>query len=180
MLYQSEMVPPGTRFAVRITAVQTAMDTERTGLALDLLVRALAAGRVEVGAARTRGLGQVRLTDITRTRVDLADRDQVIAWLCGRPAAATAAEVTDVALPGDGRLGIEVTWSAVTPVMVRASTVNEAEAARDRAVDTVPLRTGDGRGAAATRVFGQGGAQVPRRTDRPHRPRTRRTARTVA
>ena len=144
VLYQSEMVPPGTRFAVRITAVQTAMDTERTGLALDLLVRALAAGRVEVGAARTRGLGQVRLTDITRTRVDLADRDQVIAWLCGRPAAATAAEVTDVALPGDGRLGIEVTWSAVTPVMVRASTVNEAEAARDRAVDTVPLRTGEG------------------------------------
>ena len=140
VLYQQEVVPPGSKFAVRITAAQTATDTERVGLALDLLVAALAAGRVDIGAARTRGLGQVRLTDITRTRVDLADRDQVLSWLCGHPAGAPAAEV---ALPGDGRLGIEMTWAAVTPVMVRASTVNEAEPDRDRAVDTVPLRSGE-------------------------------------
>jgi CRISPR/Cas system CSM-associated protein Csm3 (group 7 of RAMP superfamily) len=141
VLYQHELVPPGTRFAVRITAAQTTLDAERTGLAVDLLVSALAAGRVEIGAARTRGLGQVRLTDITRTRVDLTDRDQVLGWLCGHPAPARPADVT---LPGDGRLGVEISWSAVTPVMVRASTVNEAEPARDRAVDTVPLRSGDG------------------------------------
>jgi len=139
VLYQQEVIPPGTRFAVRITAVQTATDTERAGLALDLLVQALAAGRVEIGAARTRGLGQVRLAGITRTRVDLADRGQVLGWLCGRPRPTPAAQV---ALPGDGRLGIEITWAAVTPVMVRASTVNEAEPDRDRAVDTVPLRSG--------------------------------------
>jgi CRISPR/Cas system CSM-associated protein Csm3 (group 7 of RAMP superfamily) len=144
VLYQYELVPPGTRFAVRITAAQTAPDAERTELALNLLVRALADGRVEVGAARTRGLGQVRLTDIARTRVDLADRDQVLGWLCGRP---TPAPPADVRLPSDGRLGIEVTWTAVTPVMVRASTVNEAEPDRDRAVDTVPLRSGTGPGS---------------------------------
>jgi CRISPR/Cas system CSM-associated protein Csm3 (group 7 of RAMP superfamily) len=138
-LYQYELVPPGTRFATRITAAQNAPDAERTELALNLLVRALADGRVEIGAARTRGLGQVRLTGITRTRVDLADRGQVLGWLCGHPAPAPPA---DVRLPGDGRLGIEVTWEAVTPVMVRASTVNEAEPDRDRAVDTVPLRPG--------------------------------------
>ena len=140
VLYQHEVVPPGTRFAVRITAAQTAVDTERVGLALDMLVQALAAGRVEIGAARTRGLGQVRLADVTRARVDLSDRNQVLGWLCGRPAPAPPAEV---ALPGDGRLGIEITWAAITPVMVRASTVNEAEPDRDRAVDTVPLRSGD-------------------------------------
>ena len=109
-------------------------------MALNHLVQALAAGRVEIGAARApRGLGTVRLTDITRSRVDLADQNQVLSWLCGRPAAAPA---TDVALPGDGRLGIEISWTPVTPVMVRASTVNEAEPDRDRAVDTVPLRSG--------------------------------------
>lgn len=140
VLYQHEVVPPGTRFAARITAAQTTMDTERVGLALDLMVQALAAGRVEIGAARTRGLGQVRLTGITRTRVDLADRNRVLGWLCGRPAPAPAAQV---ALPGDGRLGIEISWAPVTPVMVRASTVNEAEPDRDRAVDTVPLRSGE-------------------------------------
>ena len=138
VLYRQEVVPPGTRFGVRITAALSAMDTERAGLALDLIVQALAAGRVEVGAARTRGLGKVRLTDITRTRVDLGDRDQVLGWLCGHPAPAPAAQV---AMPGDGRLDIEVSWTAVTPVMVRASTVNEAEPTRDRAVDTVPLRS---------------------------------------
>jgi CRISPR/Cas system CSM-associated protein Csm3 (group 7 of RAMP superfamily) len=142
ILYQQEVIPPGTRFAVRITAALSPVDTdtERAGRALDLLVAALAAGRVKIGAARTRGLGQVRLTGITRTRVDLADRAQVLRWLCGRPAPAPGAD--PVPLPGDGRLGIEVSWSAVTPVMVRASTVNEAEPARDRAVDTVPLRSG--------------------------------------
>jgi CRISPR/Cas system CSM-associated protein Csm3 (group 7 of RAMP superfamily) len=141
ILYQQEVIPPGTRFAVRITAALSATDTEteRAGQALDLLVRALAAGRVEIGAARTRGLGRVQLTDITRTQVDLADRAQVLSWLCGRPAPAPAA---DGELSGDGRLGIEVSWSAVTPVMVRASTVNEAEPGHDRAVDTVPLRSG--------------------------------------
>ena len=127
---------------------------------------------MEVGAARTRGLGQVRLTDVTRTRVDLADRDQVLAWLCGRPCPAPA-PAADGGLPGDGRLGIEISWAAVTPVMVRASTVNEAEPDRDRAVDTVPLRpatrTGRRHPAAAARVLGQGRAPLPRRTDRPHR-----------
>ena len=151
ILYQQEVIPPGTRFAVRITAAQSATDTERVCTALNHLVQALAAGRVEIGAARTRGLGQVRLSGITRTRVDLADRAQVLGWLCGRPAPAPAA---DTALPGDGRLGIEVTWSAVTPVMVRASTVNEAEPDRDRAVDTVPLRSGgSGPDGATTRLL---------------------------
>ena len=142
VLYQHEVVPVGTRFGVRITATQTSIDTERVGLALDLLVRALTGGRVEIGAARTRGLGQARLADITRTRTDLADRDQVLRWLCGRPGPASA-PAEPVELPGDGRLGIEISWAAVTPVMVRASTVNEAEPDRDRAVDTVPLRAGN-------------------------------------
>jgi CRISPR/Cas system CSM-associated protein Csm3 (group 7 of RAMP superfamily) len=141
-LYQHEVVPAGTRFGVRITATHTTIDTERVGLALDLLVRALADGRVEIGAARTRGLGQARLTGVTRTRTDLADRAQVLAWLCSHPAPASA-PAAETELPGDGRLGIEISWTAVTPVMVRASTVNEAEPDRDRAVDTVPLRAGD-------------------------------------
>lgn len=70
VLYQHEVVPPGTRFGLRITATQTKIDAERVGFALDLLVQALAGGRVEIGAARTRGLGQARLTGVTRTRTD--------------------------------------------------------------------------------------------------------------
>jgi CRISPR/Cas system CSM-associated protein Csm3 (group 7 of RAMP superfamily) len=139
VLYQHEVVPPGTRFAVRITAAQAGRDAERVAEALDLLVAALAEGRVEIGAARTRGLGRVRMTGIRRTRVDLTDRGQVLAWLCGQPAPAPEPAAARE-LPADGRLGIEITWSALTPVMVKASTVNEPEPGRDRAVDTVPLR----------------------------------------
>ena len=142
VLYQHEVVPPGTTFTLRITAEQTAEDTERVAEALDLLVPALTQGRVEIGAARTRGLGAVRATGIERTRVDLRDRSQVLAWLCGQavPVREPDPAADDVAL-ADGRLGIEITWSAVTPVMVRASTVNEPDPDADRAVDTVPLRT---------------------------------------
>jgi len=142
VLYQHEVVPPGARFAFRITAEQTSGDTERVAEALDLLVAALTGGRVEIGAARTRGLGAVRLSGVQRTRVDLEDRDQVLAWLCGQPLpTAEPGPAGSTPAVADGRLGIDITWAAVTPVMVRASTVNEPEPDRDRAVDTVPLRT---------------------------------------
>jgi len=142
ILYQQEvMPPPGTPFGVKIFAVQTGGDSERVGEALDLLLAALTAGRVEIGAARTRGLGQVRLTGRHRTRVDLTDRGQVLAWLCGQAPPVPGPEPAGSAPLADGRLGIEVTWSAVTPVMVRASTVNEPEPDPGRAVDIVPLRT---------------------------------------
>ena len=143
VLYQHEVIPPRTRFAVRLTALQTSADAERVHEAVDLLVQGLAMGAVEIGAARTRGLGQIRLTGISRTRVDLSDRPQVLSWLCGHPAPAPATH-QQIALPGDARLGIEVTWEAVTPVMVCGSAVSEADTARDRAVDTVPLRTAPG------------------------------------
>lgn len=139
VLYQHEVIPAGATFAVRITAEQAAGDRERVGEALDLLLRAAAAGQVVVGAARTRGLGVVRLTSARRLRVDLADRDQVLAWLCGQAAPVPEPPVEGAA--ADGCLGIEITWSAVTPVMVRASTVNEPDPDSGRAVDTVPLRT---------------------------------------
>jgi CRISPR/Cas system CSM-associated protein Csm3 (group 7 of RAMP superfamily) len=164
VLYQHEVVPAGTRFAVRNIAEEAGDDAERVEEALDLLVTGLAEGHVEIGAARTRGLGGARLEDIQRTRVDLTDRSQVLAWLCGQagatPAAGHAADSASESEPvpdpdpdpgpgsgsesrtlADGRLGIEITWSAVTPVMVQASTVNEPNPEHGRAVDTVPLRT---------------------------------------
>ena len=144
VLYQHEVVPPGTSFAVRITAGHTRDDPERAGEALSLLITALSAGRVELGAARTRGLGRVRLAGARHTRADLTDRDQVLTWLCGRalPAPGTRPGTAPLVLP-DSRLRIAIGWAPVTPVMVQASTVNEPEpgSGRDHPVDTVPLHT---------------------------------------
>ena len=158
VLYQQEVIPPGTGFALRITAEQTGGDAERVAEALDLLVAGLAGGRVEIGAARTRGLGGIQLAGIQRTRVDLTDRGQVLAWLCGqgRPAeeTGTGREATSASPAlADGRLGIEITWYAVTPVMVQASTVNEPDPEVDRAVDTVPLRTAGPEPGGDTRLL---------------------------
>ncbi|MBV9381317.1 MAG: hypothetical protein JO242_11670 [Streptosporangiaceae bacterium] len=142
LLYQHEVIPPHTLLAVRITASQTSDDPERVGEALRLLVTALAEGRIALGAARTRGLGRVRLTGARHVRIDLTDRAQVLAWLCGQvlptPDAGAGAGPVVVA---DSRLSIEIRWSPVTPVMVQASTVNEPEAESDRdPVDIVPLQ----------------------------------------
>lgn len=159
-LYQHEVVPAGTRFAVRIVAERTADDAERVADAIRLLTAGLVSGRVEVGAARTRGLGGVVLTDARTMRVDLGDRDQVIAWLSGL-APVSPVDPAEVELPHDGKVDIEIRWAATTPVMVKASTVSEppdatsphaggAEAdgeqlaVDERVVDTVPLRTTDG------------------------------------
>jgi CRISPR/Cas system CSM-associated protein Csm3 (group 7 of RAMP superfamily) len=146
LLYQHEVLPPGSQFAVRITASQLAGDPQRVGEALDLIIRALADGRVEIGAARTRGLGLIRLTDVHRAAIDLTDRSHVLSWLCGRlpPQAQPEPEPADREPLPDGKLGIEITWSPATPVMVQASTATAQELAEDPDLASVPLRAATG------------------------------------
>ena len=145
LLYQHEVIPPGSRFVVRITASQAPGDPQRAGLALDLIISALTEGRVEIGAARTRGLGLIRLTGVRRATIDLTDRAQVMTWLCGqlRPEPEPAPPPGRAAAP-DGRLGIEISWSPVSPVMVQASTASDPDPAAGPAADIVPLRTAAG------------------------------------
>lgn len=140
LLYQHEVIPPGSQFALRLTATEPPGDPQRVGQALDLLVGALAGSRIELGAARTRGLGLVTMTGVSRTRIDLADPACVLDWLCGR--------LTPGSQPGppggqdpvaDGKLAIEIAWSQGSPVMVRASTASAPDPEADRDVDTVPL-----------------------------------------
>jgi len=147
LLYQHEVIPPGSRFAVRITASQLAGYPQRVGEALDLIIRALAEGRVEIGAARTRGLGLVRMTGIGRARVDLTDRTRVLSWLCGRLQSQAQPELEPTAGRdplADGKLGIEITWTPATPVMVQASTATAQELAEDPDLASVPLRAASG------------------------------------
>ncbi len=143
LLYQHEVIPPGTRFAMRITASVLPGDPERVGDALTLIVAALADEQVEVGAARTRGLGVVKLTGVRHQRADLADRASLTAFLCGRlPDVPVAAPDPgdQRQLPGT-RLDVEIAWSAASPVMVRAGAAGEPEPGREHPPDVVPLRT---------------------------------------
>ncbi len=142
LLYQHEVLPPGSRFEVRITASEMPGDPQRAGQALDLILSALADGRVEIGAARTRGLGLVTMIGIRRTRIDLTDRAQVLDWLCGRLQPVPEPERQAGRKPSaDGRLGIEISWSPVTPVMVQASAASAPDPEGGIDADTIPLRT---------------------------------------
>lgn len=142
LLYQHEVVPLGSQFAAKITAAELPGDPERVRQALDLVVGALAEGRVAVGAARTRGLGLVRLASARRVTIDLASRTDVLDWLCGRGRPGAIAGPAVDALPtADGTLGIEVAWAPVSPVMVQASAASDPDPENGREVDTVPLRT---------------------------------------
>lgn len=125
-LYQHEVVPPGTRFALRILAEERLGDPERVAEALDLIAAGLRGGQIGLGAARTRGLGAVRLVDSQRFRIDLRERSQVVAWLSGHPPAHTTAATGPAGFTSTpGQLTIDIDWAPRTPVMVTASTVSE-------------------------------------------------------
>jgi CRISPR/Cas system CSM-associated protein Csm3 (group 7 of RAMP superfamily) len=134
-LFEREVLPAGTRFGFRLVADEPTAGDEKVAAAVEALVAGLRAGRVSLGAARTRGLGQVRLEDVHTRTVDLSGRDSLTAWLAGGLPWHTAGPVDDPssgAGAADGQLEIEISWTPVTATMVKDSIEGAL-------VDTLPL-----------------------------------------
>lgn len=155
-LYTREVLPAGTRFALRIVAdtPTAATDPPPAGgwpalirEAVDAIVKGLTRGDVPIGAGRGRGFGRVVLSEARLRESDLSDPAGLVAWLTGTvpeieyppapegtvPSRAVAATVTsgEVTPPG-GRLKILISWRPVSPVLVRDSVAGTI-------VDTLPL-----------------------------------------
>jgi CRISPR/Cas system CSM-associated protein Csm3 (group 7 of RAMP superfamily) len=155
-LFEREVLPAGTRFGFRLVADEPRRGDSRVAEAVAALVAGLRAGRVPIGAARTRGLGRVVL-DAPRTRsVNLSRPDGLTQWLTGqvpwvdasdapsgedRAGGQKGDDVENAAEPaGDGKLSIEIHWHPVGPVMVKDSIEGAL-------VDTLPLTEVDVDGA---------------------------------
>lgn len=146
--YDRAVLPRGTRLPLRMTIE---CDTASAASARDMLaalVAALADGEVSLGAAKTRGLGRVRLEDGQIERFDLGSQEGTLAllrrlaWEARVPAGpagnqpTASGRVEPKPAPGaPPRLTIEIDWHPVGPLMVKAG-------ADGVAVDTLPLLAG--------------------------------------
>lgn len=145
-LYTLQVLPAGTRFALRLVA-----DTPTTAApdypggwpalvrdAVDAMIGGLAHGRVPIGARRGSGLGRVELREVKIRRADLSSPAGLVAWLTGAAPALPVEPAKDTP-PADGRLRITITWRPVNPLLVRDSLPGTV-------VDTLPLTdtTADG------------------------------------
>jgi CRISPR/Cas system CSM-associated protein Csm3 (group 7 of RAMP superfamily) len=140
-LYTRQVLPVGTRFALRLVA-----DTATTaglaypggpaalvGDAIEEMLAGLTLARVPIGAGRGRGLGRVVLGGVELRRADLSDPAGLVAWLTGAvPAMPASPAAGDRTRPPAGRLEITVGWRPVAPVLVRDSLPGAV-------VDTLPL-----------------------------------------
>lgn len=130
-LYTTQVLPAGTKFALRIvadtpTAASAPASDGWQGLirdAVDTIITGLTSGEVPIGAGRGRGFGRVRLSDLQLRGEDLSDPAGLVAWLTGaaRELSYPLGESDGAAPTGGGRLTISISWRPVSPVLVRDS-----------------------------------------------------------
>jgi CRISPR/Cas system CSM-associated protein Csm3 (group 7 of RAMP superfamily) len=134
-LYAREVLPPGSRFAFRM--VIDSWDDPAGRALVNRIVALLRSPGITVGAATSKGLGHVRLSEAALHRLDLRTRAGIIAALRGQP---TNEDVDQTPQPGtDGEppdriLRIEIPWRPRGPLSVHVSADGDV-------VDAFPLAT---------------------------------------
>lgn len=137
-LYEREVLPAGTRFAFRLVADEPHDGGPNVAAAFAAVIAALRAGHVRLGAARTRGLGRIRLERAETRTTNLADRAGLRSWLTRAAGWQTLTDPATAEHPG--HLDITVDWHPASPVLVKDSLPGAL-------VDVLPLTatTADGK-----------------------------------
>lgn len=144
--YDRAVLPRGTKLSFGMEVdVPVDLSTERTKAMFGHLLEALEAGRIKIGAARTRGLGRVKLVEGEVKIQTLDTPEGIIAMLRRGGTSETISSLLshgdEVYLKACPRLDIEIAWKPTLPVMVKAGMEGIA-------VDTVPLVSGSGNSVA--------------------------------
>jgi CRISPR/Cas system CSM-associated protein Csm3 (group 7 of RAMP superfamily) len=124
--YDRAILPRGTRLSLRLTVEVATQDQGKQALAmLATLKQALEAGEVRLGAAKTRGLGHVKLQGGALTEQVFGSRQGILASL--RQANGSVVSQTDIAAAKQAhpaqprpRLTLKILWRPVGPLMVKA------------------------------------------------------------
>lgn len=137
--YDRAILPRGTKLRIALSA-----DAENAEKRLEMLAmlaalkQALEAGRLRLGASKTRGLGRVQLRDAKLSEQIFNTRQGILSVLNR-----FEAEVSDVAVArqahptsGFARIEVKVHWRPVGPLMVKAGFDGIA-------VDMLPLMSGN-------------------------------------
>ena len=142
--YTRQVLPTGTRMTFRLEAELPPDKAEEHKARLALMIDALTKGRIAVGAAKTRGLGRMKLEDAWVSEQELSSREGILAFLkngdSGKPFELSDFHTEGITVNDTAPLAIRVKWRPVLPIMVKAD-------AAGIAVDMLPLFTGrnDGR-----------------------------------
>ncbi|MEK6410288.1 MAG: RAMP superfamily CRISPR-associated protein [Acidobacteriota bacterium] len=134
--YNRAVLPSGSEIELEITVeLKEKNDAARSHLIAAL--QALQRGEIRFGAAKTRGLGQVTLKDLSVCEQDLLSFRGMLQTLRNKKDALDLKNLSVQILPGVPTLSIQIDWSPRGPLMVKAE--------RDGvAVDMLPLVSAKG------------------------------------
>jgi len=124
--YDRAILPRGTKLTLRVTVDVAKPEKRDQALAmLATLQQALEAGEVRLGAAKTRGLGYVRLDDGQLTEQIFGSRQGILASLRQANGTVVSEEVIAAARQAHPaqrrpRLTLTIHWKPVGPLMVKA------------------------------------------------------------
>jgi CRISPR/Cas system CSM-associated protein Csm3 (group 7 of RAMP superfamily) len=120
--YSRAIIPKGSTFPIHLT-----FDSQdQTGQLPDSLIQllcALEAGDIRLGAAKTRGLGRIQLSQSQITSFAFDSPQGIFDNLLGQGQTQTLAQLQqaqNVTYQSAPYLGIEITWKPKDPVMVKA------------------------------------------------------------
>lgn len=138
--YSRAILPRGSRIGFRL-ALDVPRDADVTSAQARArqLLEALGAGRIRIGAGKTRGLGRVELSCATELVLQLGDRKGILDALRRRRGAPLQLRLQE---PPDHVLEIDVHWRPDGPLMVKA-------AADGDVVDALPLTSAIDEGLVA-------------------------------
>lgn len=130
--YNRAVLPSGTEIALEMTVELGEPHGADTQSQVAAALKALQEGRIQLGAAKTRGLGKVILKELHICQQDLLTREGMLDTLRGNSTGRDLNELGALDLSGGPTLEIEINWKPRGPLMVKA----EADGV---AVDMLPL-----------------------------------------
>lgn len=129
--YDRAILPKGSQFPLCLTLEQhETLDAELAKTALIQLVQALQQGAIRFGAAKTRGLGWVKLVDVNLQAQCFANPAGLLVVLQGQGESLSLPESPPNLI--STQLTIEIAWQPIEPLMVKAEVAGVT-------VDTLPL-----------------------------------------
>jgi CRISPR/Cas system CSM-associated protein Csm3 (group 7 of RAMP superfamily) len=129
--YNRAVLPSGTEIALEMT-VELGEQAANTQSQVAAAIKALQDGKIQFGAAKTRGLGKVTLNGLSIRRQELLTRKGMLDTLRDESTACELNDLDPMDFSGGPALDIEIQWAPRGPLMVKA----EADGV---AVDTLPL-----------------------------------------
>ncbi|PSB21784.1 hypothetical protein C7B76_04925 [filamentous cyanobacterium CCP2] len=121
MKFDRAILPKGTQIRFRLIlegdASLTHEQWEERRLLCNDLIQAMQSGHLRLGAAKTRGLGQIRLKEVSFKEQQLLTREGMLALL---QYGGVERQLEHSSNPLSQTLMVEITWKPLSPLMVKA------------------------------------------------------------